>query len=62
MRVLDSAAIAGGIGSFDVVFKETNGGTDAITSDTVELSISPSSGITFTGANANTDPINEQYI
>jgi hypothetical protein len=62
LQVLDSSAVSGGSGSFDVVFEETNGGTDAITSHTVELSILSSAGITFTGANTNTDAIAEPYI
>jgi hypothetical protein len=56
LQVFDSNAVSGGTGTFDVVFEETNGGTDAITSHTVELSISSGSGITFTGVNTSTSP------
>jgi hypothetical protein len=62
LQVLDSSAIAGGTGSFDVVFKETNGGTDSVASETIELSVPSNSGVTFTGVNVNTDPIAEPYI
>jgi PEP-CTERM motif len=62
MQVLDSSATAGGTGSFDVILKETNGGTDAVSSDSVELSVSSGEGISFTAVDTNTDAGSEPYI
>jgi hypothetical protein len=62
VQVLDSSAVSGGTGSFDVILQETNNGPDAVNSHTIQLSIPSGLGVSFTGANTGTDPVNEPYI
>jgi hypothetical protein len=62
MQVLNSTAPSGGTGSFDVILKEVSGGPDGVSTDNVALSIPSGTGVSFTGADGNTNGISEPYI
>ena len=53
LQVENATAQAGGTGSFDVVLSATSGSFD-VSGFSVELSVDPGSGITFTGVSENT--------
>jgi hypothetical protein len=53
IEALSSTAQAGGTGGFDVIIQDT-GGTFHVAGFSVELSVSPSSGVSFTAVDTNT--------